>query len=109
MIDESGLIMAFRATDVLVAGSPPRLHIGTHLMTDSTEGGGLRKSQKTCNDDEKNNDARNKTDLDRLEVRSSPPPRLIEKIDPKVLDQLIKILYSSHRKASTQSFILQTF
>jgi hypothetical protein len=23
MIDESGLIMAFRATDVLVAGSPP--------------------------------------------------------------------------------------
>ena len=78
-------------------------------MTDSAEGGRFRKPQKTCNDHEKNNDARNKTDLDRLEVGSSPPPRLIEEIDPKVLDQLIKILYSSHRKASAQSFILQTF
>jgi hypothetical protein len=66
-------------------------------MTDSTEGGGLRKSQKTCNDDEKNNDAGNEEDLDRLEVGSSSPPRLIEEIDPKVLDQMIKILYSSHR------------
>ena len=78
-------------------------------MTDSAEGGRFRKPQKTCNDDEKNNDARNKTDLDRLEVRSSTPPRLIEKIDPKVLDQMIKILYSSHRKASTQNLILQPF
>jgi len=78
-------------------------------MADSTEGGGLGKPQKTCNDDEKNNDAENEEDLDCLEVRSSSPFRLIEKIDPKDLDQMIKILYSSHRKSSTQSLILQPF
>lgn len=71
-------------------------------MTDSAEGGGLRKSQKPSNDDEKNDDAENEEDLDCLEVGSSPPPRLIEKIDPKNLDQLIKILYSSHWKTSAE-------
>ena len=103
MIEKSRLIVTFRATDVLVAGSPPRLHIGIHLVTESTEGGGLRKSEKTSNDDEENNDAKNKKDLDCLEVSLSAPSRLIEKIDPKDLDQLIKIFYSSHRKASTES------
>ena len=72
-------------------------------MTDSAEGGGLRKSQKPSNDDEKNDDAENEEDLDCLEVGSGPPPRLIEKIDPKNLDQLIKILYSSHWKTSTET------
>jgi hypothetical protein len=36
-------------------------------------------------------------------VSTSTLPRLIEKIDPKDLDQLIKIFYSSHTKASTES------
>jgi hypothetical protein len=72
-------------------------------VTESTEGGGLRKSEKTSKDDKENNDAKNKKDLDCLEVSLGAPPRLIEKIDPKDLDQMIKIFYSSHRKASTES------
>jgi len=67
-------------------------------VTESTEGGGLRKSEKTSKDDKENNDAKNKKDLDCLEVSLGAPPRLIEKIDPKNLDQLIKIFYSSHSK-----------
>ena len=94
--------MTFRTTNMLVAGSPPRLHVGIHLVTESTKGGGLRKSEKTSNDDEENNDAKNKKDLDCLEVSLSAPSRLIEKIDPKDLDQLIKIFYSSHGKTSTE-------
>jgi hypothetical protein len=103
MINKSGLIVTFGASDMLVAGSPPRVHIGIHLVTESAEGRGLRKSQKTCKDNEENNDAENKEDLDCLEVSLGAPPRLIEKIDPKDLDQMIKIFYSSHRKASTES------
>jgi hypothetical protein len=103
MIHKPRLIVTFRASDMLVAGSPPGLHIRIHLVTESAEGGGLRKSEKTSKDDKENNDAKNKKDLDCLEVSSSAPPRLIEKIDPKDLDQLIKIFYSSHTKASTES------
>jgi hypothetical protein len=103
MIEKPRLIVTFRTTDMLVAGSPPRLHIGIHLVTESTEGRGLCKSEKTSNDDEENNDAENKEDLDCLEVSLSALPRLIEKIDPKDLDQLIKIFYSSHSKASIES------
>jgi hypothetical protein len=103
MIEKSRLIMTFRASDMLVAGRPPGLHIGIHLVTESTKRGGLRKSEKTSKDDKENNDAKNKKDLDCLEVSTSTLPRLIEKIDPKDLDQLIKIFYSSHTKASTES------
>lgn len=103
MIEKSGLIVTFRASDMLVAGSPPRLHIGAHLMTDATEGGRLGKPEKTSKDNKENNDAENEEDLDCLEVSLGAPPRLIEEIDPKDLDQLIKIFYSSHSKASTES------
>src|SRR3972149_4943085 len=103
VIDESGLIMTFRATDVLVAGSPPRIHIGIHLVTESTKGGGLRKSQKTRKDDEEDHDAKNQEDLDGFEVSSSAPSRLIEKIDPKDLAPLTPIFSSAHRKPSTES------
>ena len=109
MIQKTGLIVTFRTGDMLVTGSPPRLHIGIHLVTDSTEGGGFRKPEKASKDDQENNDARNETDLDCLQVSASPPPRLIEEIDPKHLDQTVKILYSSHSKASTQSLILKPF
>jgi hypothetical protein len=109
MIQETGLIVTFRAGDMLVTGHPPGVHIGIHLVTESTEGGGFRKSEKTSKDDKENNDARNETDLDGFQVSASPPPRLIEEIDPKDLDQIVKILYSSHSKASTQSLILQPF
>jgi hypothetical protein len=78
-------------------------------VTESTKGGGLRESEKTSEDDKKNNDAKHKEDLDRFEMSLSAPSRLIEKINPKDLDQMIKIFYSSHRKASTQSLILQPF
>lgn len=78
-------------------------------MTDAAEGGGLGKSEKTRQDDQENNDATYQTNLDCLDVGPSPSPRLIEKIDPKDLDQIVKILYSSHRKASTQSLILKSF
>jgi hypothetical protein len=103
MIDKPRLIVAFRASDMLVAGSPPRVHIGIHLVTESTKGRGLRKSQKTRKDDEEDHDAKNQEDLDGFEVSSSAPSCLIEKIDPKDLDQLIKIFYSSHGKTSTES------
>ena len=109
MIQETWLIVTFRAGDMLVTGHPPRVHIDIHLVTDSTEGGGFRKSEKASKDDKENNDARNETDLDGFQVSASPPPRLVEEIDPKHLDQIIKILYSSHGKASTQSLILQPF
>ena len=95
--------MTFRAGDMLVARSPPGLHIGIHLVTESTERGGFGKSEQTSKDDQENNDAKNKKDLDCLEVSLGSLPRLVEKIDPKDLDQLIKIFYSSHTKASTES------
>jgi hypothetical protein len=72
-------------------------------VTESAKGRGLRKSQKPCKDDEKNNDTENEEDLDGLEVSSRTPSRLVEKIDPKDLDQLIKIFYSSHRKTSIET------
>jgi hypothetical protein len=103
MIHKPRLIVTFRAGNSPVAGSPPGFHIGIHLVAESTERGGLRKSEQTSKDDEENNDAKNKKDLDCLEVSSGAPPRLIEKIDPKDLDQIIKILYSSHSKASTEN------
>jgi hypothetical protein len=98
MIDESGFIMTFRATDVLVGRGPPGLHVGIHLVTEPAKRRGLRKPQKTCNDDNKNNDAGNEENLDCFEVRLSSSFRLIEKIDPENLDQKVKILYSSHRR-----------
>jgi hypothetical protein len=72
-------------------------------VTESAERRGLRKSQKPCKDDEKNNNAENEEDLDCLKVSLSASFRLIEKIDPKDLDQLIKIPYSSHWKTSTET------
>jgi hypothetical protein len=60
MIQKARLIMTFRASDVLVTGSPPGLHIGIHLVAESTEGGGFRKSEKTSKEDKENNDARDK-------------------------------------------------
>jgi hypothetical protein len=44
MIEKSRFIVAFRASHMLMAGSPPRLHIGIHLVTETAEGRGFCKS-----------------------------------------------------------------
>jgi hypothetical protein len=108
MIDKPRLIVTLRARYMLVAGSPPGLHIGIHLVTEATEGGGFCKSEKTSEDEKENDDAKSKEDLDCLEVSLSASLRLLEKIDPKDLDQMIKIFYSSHTEipAKTQFYNL---
>jgi hypothetical protein len=85
MIDESRLIVTFRTCHLLVAGGPPGLHIGIHLVTESTEGGRLRKFQKTSNDDEENNEAKSEENFYSLMMSFSSLPGSIEDIDPKGL------------------------
>jgi hypothetical protein len=103
MVKKSGLIMAFRTSHMSMAGGPPRLHIDIHLVTEAAEGRALCKFEKAYKDDKKNNDTKNKKDLDRLEVSLSASLRFIEEIDPKDLDQVIKISYSSHMNALTKT------
>lgn len=81
-----------------MAGGPPRLHIDIHLVTEAAKRRALCKFEKAYKDDKKNKDTKNKKDPDGLEVSESTSPRLIEEIDPKDLDQIIKISYSSHTK-----------
>jgi len=102
MVKKSGLIMAFRAGHMPMTGGPPRVHIDIHLVTEAAEGRALRKLEKTYEDDKKNKDTKNEEYLDRLEMSLSAFLRLIEEIDPKDLDQVIKISYSSHMNASTK-------
>jgi hypothetical protein len=71
-------------------------------VTEAAEGRALRKLEKAYEDDKKNKDTKNEEYLDRLEMSLSASLRLIEEIDPKDLDQFIKISYSSHMNASTK-------
>jgi hypothetical protein len=103
MVDKSGLIMAFRTGHMSMAGGPPRVHIDIHLVTEAAEGRALRKLEKAYKNDKKNKDTKNEKDLDRLEMSLSASLRLVEEIDPKDLDQVIKISYSSHMNASTKT------
>ena len=86
-----------------VAGGSPRGHIDIHLVTEAAEGRALCEFEKAYKDDEKNKDTKTEEDLDRLEVSLSPSFRLLEDIDPKDLDQIIKISYSSHTKAPARN------
>jgi hypothetical protein len=72
-------------------------------VTEAAEGRALSKFEKTYEDDKKNKDTKNKENLDRLEVSLSASLRLDEEIDPKDLDQVIKISYSSHMNALTKT------
>lgn len=95
--------MAFRTSHMSMAGGPPRLHIDIHLVTEAAKGRALCKFEKAYKDDKKNKDTKNKKDPDGLEVSESASLRLIEEIDPKDLDQIIKISYSSHIKAPAKT------
>jgi hypothetical protein len=86
-----------------MAGGPPRLHIDVHLVTEAAEGRALCKFEKAYKNHKKDKDTKNEKDLDRLEVSESASLRLIEEIDPKDLDQIIKISYSSHIKAPAKT------
>jgi hypothetical protein len=103
MVEKSGLIMAFRARHVSVTGRPPRVHIDIHLVTEAAEGRTLCKFEKAYKDDKKNKDTKSEEDLDRLEMSLCASLGLIEEIDPKDLDQVIKISYSSHVHAPTKT------
>jgi hypothetical protein len=103
MVKKSGLVMAFRTSHMSMAGGPPRLHIDIHLVTEAAKGRALCKFEKAYKDDKKNKDTKNKKDPDGLEVSESASLRLIEEIDPKDLDQIIKISYSSHIKAPAKT------
>lgn len=95
--------MAFRTSHMSMAGGPPRLHIDVHLVTEAAEGGALCKFENAYKDDKKKKDTKDKKYLDCLEVSLSALLRLIEEIDPKDLDQPIKIPYSSHMKAPAKT------
>ena len=82
--------MTFRTGHLAVGGSPPRLHIDIHLVTEAAESGGLYKSQQCPKEDNKNKNAKNKANLDCLKVSLSPSSRCVEDIDTKGLDQIIK-------------------
>ncbi len=86
-----------------MAGGSPRIHVDIHLVTEAAEGRTLCKFEEAYEDDKENKDTKNKKDLDRLEMSLSASLRLIEEIDPKNLDQVIKISYSSHVKSPTKS------
>lgn len=103
MVKKSGLIMAFRTDHMPMAGGPPRVHIDVHLVAEAAEGRALCKFEKTNKDDEKNKDTKTEEDLDRLEVSLSASLRLIEEVDPKALDQIVKISYSSHTKVPARN------
>jgi hypothetical protein len=102
MVKKSRLIMTFRAGHMPMTGGSPRVHIDIHLVTEAAERRALRKLKKAYEDDKKNNNTKNEEDLDRLEMSLSTSLRLIEEIDPKDLDQVIKISYSSHMNAPTK-------
>ena len=51
--------MALGAGDIPVTGGLPGFDVGTHLMTETAEGGGLGKSEKAYRDDQKSNDTEN--------------------------------------------------
>ena len=101
VVNESGLIMAFRAGHMPVAGGSPRFHVDVHLVTEAAEGRALRKFEKTDQDDEKDKDTKTEEDLDGPEVGLSAFLRLVKEVDPKDLDQIVKISYSSHTKTPT--------
>ena len=103
MVKKSGLIMAFRTDHMPVAGGSPRFHIDVHLVTEATKSRALRKFEEADQDDKKNKDAKDKEDLDGLEVSLSAFLRLVEEVDPKDLDQIVKISYSSHTKTSAKT------
>jgi hypothetical protein len=46
MIEKARLIVAFRTCHMSVTGSPPRFHIGIHLVTKAAESGTFGKSEK---------------------------------------------------------------
>ena len=102
MVKEPGLIVAFRAGHMSMARSSPRIHIDIHLVTEAAEGRALCKLEKAYEDDKKDKDTKSEEDFDGLEMSLSAPLRLIEEIDPKDLDQVIKISYSSHMNAPTK-------
>ena len=102
MVEKSGLIMAFRARHMPMAGCPPRVHIDIHLVTEAAEGRAFRKFEKAYENDKKNKNTKSKEDLDRLKMSLSASLRLIEEVNPKDLDQVIKISYSSHMNAPTK-------
>jgi hypothetical protein len=56
MVHKPGLIMAFLASHLAMAGGLPRLDIGVHLMAETAEGGRFRKAKKGDGDDEKSDD-----------------------------------------------------
>jgi hypothetical protein len=58
MIKKAGFVVAFRTCDMMMTGGSPRLYISIHLVTKAAEGGGLTKFEKSCQDDEKGNDAK---------------------------------------------------
>jgi len=95
--------MAFRARHMPMTGGPPRVHIDIHLVAEAAEGGALCKFEKAYEDDKNNKDTKSKEDLDRLEMSLCASLRLIEEIDPKDLDQVIKISYSPHMNAPTKT------
>ena len=103
MVEKSGLIMAFRARHMPMAGCPPRVHIDIHLVTKAAEGRAFRKFEKAYENDKKNKNTKSKEDLDRLKMSLSASLRLIEEVNPKDLDQVIKISYSSHVKTPTKT------
>jgi hypothetical protein len=103
MVKEPGLIVAFRAGHMSMAGSSPRIHIDIHLVTEAAEGRALCKLEKACEDDKKDKDTKSEEDFDGLEMSLSASLRLNEEIDPKDLDQVIKISYSSHMNAPTKT------
>jgi hypothetical protein len=59
VVEKPRLIMALGAGDIPVTGGLPGFDVGTHLMTETTEGGGLGKSEKAYRDDQKSNDTEN--------------------------------------------------
>jgi len=72
-------------------------------VTEAAEGRALCEFEKADEEDKKNKDTKREEDLDRLEMSLCASLCLIEEIDPKDLDQVIKISYSSHMNAPTKT------
>jgi hypothetical protein len=89
MIDKPRLIVTLRARYMLVAGSPPGLHIGIHLVTEAAKGGAFREFKKSQRENKECDDADDKRSLDCLVVLLSASLKTQENIKPKSFDQII--------------------
>ena len=89
-----------------MAGGLPRVDIVIHLVTEATERCRFRKLEQGHGDDEKGDYTEEQENFYPFDVFLGPILRLIEKINPEILYQMIKILQRFHESPSLFATLL---